>query len=73
MNVQDNCKALGLHHKGIRLVLPGSTDSTSPLLVGLHPLSLQKLHPMDYSEEKIFQVYIHIIQIPENVHDIFRV
>ena len=57
MNVKDTCKALGLHHKGIRLVLPGSTDSTSPLLVGLLPLSLKELHRMDYSEEKIIQVY----------------
>ena len=73
MSVQETCKALELHHKGIRLVLLMSTDSTSPLLVGLLPLSLQELHRMDYSEEKIFQVYIHIMQIPENVHDIFRV
>ena len=72
MNVQYSSKALGLHHKGIRLVFLGSTDSTSPPLVGLLPLSWKELHPMDYSEEKYFK-YIHIIQIPENVHDIFRV
>ena len=72
VDLQDTCKALVLHHKGIRLVLPGSTDSTSPLLVGLLPLSLQELHRMDYSEEKIFQVYTYHTN-PENVHDIFRV